>query len=65
MKNRFRGRDSLKRGAWQERESGVFDGALIPVCTLCIKREYIFRDSLVLRKALTKYFLIIADNTLT
>ena len=27
-----------------------------------INREYVFRDSIALRKALTIYFLVIADN---
>ena len=32
------GLDSLQiyRGAWQERGDGVFEGGLIPQCTLCV-----------------------------
>ena len=26
-------------GTWQEREGGVFEGRLIPRCTLCIKHD--------------------------
>ena len=44
-KNQYRGGDCLKkggrlaqfadfRGAWQERGGGVFEGGLIPQCTL-------------------------------
>ena len=61
-KNQYIGRDCLKKGtwkvfrfkgeAWQEREGGVFEGGLIPHCTLWrgVLKFAMFADSMVFKQ---------------